>query len=256
MTGIGIISRKRTRARSASGGETHDLLARLDAEWLDTCLRHDALALEWAAAHPALDGCTNLDEVVRACADDNDAAMLAVLERTQRGCPVAGRCLLRALVPLLFGLASHDPRAALGEYLGACWPVAMGRRLERTTRVLAGLALDTRRAVVRDRAGLWVIAEDAEPDSEADELSGPVQAGPEQQPIDPSVDQVVAAARRLRLVPRASADVLISVYADGLSGRDAATRHGISPEMVRYRCSHAVHQLRRHRAELLDDITA
>lgn len=216
---------------------------RLDADWLDTCRRHDALALEWARACPALEGCTRLDDVVDACRRD-EVAMLAVLSRTQEGCPVAGRCLLQALVPHLAGLARHDPHRDLDDYLGACWPVAMSYRPEPGAHVLATLALNTRKAMVRERGALWLVPM-AVPDAA-------------QLPAEPEVrvGDVVAVSRRLRLVPPASADVLASVYGDGLSGREAAQRHGMSHDMVRYRCSSAVRVLRAHRHEILDNLPA
>lgn len=224
---------------------TRELLERLEREWRHTCLRHDAMAVEWGRRHPALEGCTRLDEVVAACRDDNDAAVLALLVQTQRGCPVAARTLLRALTPLFQGLARRDGRADLGDYLGACWPVLMSRSPDRCHGVLAGLALDTRRALVRERAGLWVVSPlDAE-------LPTPDDTSPE-----PDAGEVLASARRLRLLPDPSVEVMSSVYVDGLSGTDTAARHDISPEMVRYRCSSGVRRLRAQRARLLDDLTA
>jgi len=216
---------------------------RLDADWLDTCRRHDPLALEWARSCPALDGCTRLDDVVATCRRD-DVAMLAVLTRAQSGCPVAGRSLLRALLPHLAGLARRDPQRGLDDYLGACWPVAMGYHPEPGAHVLSTLALNTRKAMVRERGALWLVP-----------VPVPDAAAPTPEP-EVTVRDVMAVSRRLRLVPTASADVLTSVYGDGLSGREAAQRHGMSPDMVRYRCSSAVRVLRAHRHEILDNLPA
>ena len=215
--------------------------ARWDADWLDTCRRHDAIAVEWARDCPQLEGCTRLDDVVDACRRD-DLAMLSILTRAQAGCPVAGRCLLQAVLPHLTRLARRDPRRTLDDYLGACWPVAMSHHPRPGTHVLATLALNTRKAMVRERAGLWLV-----PD--VDMSTAPPDA-------EITVDDVVAASRQLRLVPAASADVLASVYGDGLTGREAAERHRISPEMVRYRCSSAVRKLREHRDDVLANLPA
>lgn len=244
-----------TRDASSSAA----LLERLEREWQHTRACHDAMAREWAHAIPALEGCTGLDEVVLACRDDNDAALLALVLRAQRGCPVAGRTVLRVLTPLLQGLARHDPRADLGDYLGACWPVLMQRSAERSHGVLAGLALDTRRMLVRERAGLWALPT-PEPDLVASSprvVASAMDAGP-QYPADADLDArgVLDAAGRLRLLPEPSREVMASVYLDGLSGADAARRHRTSADMVRYRCSSGVRMLRAHRGELLDDLLA
>lgn len=231
---------------NATAASTRELLARLECEWRHTRLRHDAMAVEWGLRHPALEGCTTLDEVVATCRDDNDAAVLALVVQAQRGCPVAGRTLLRALTPLFEGLARRDPRADLGDYLGACWPVLMARSTERCHGVLAGLALDTRRALVRERAGLWVVSPSGDHEPQA----------PVERAYEPDADQVLASARRLRLLPAPSMEVMSSVYLDGLSGADAAARHGISADMVRYRCSSGMRRLRAERSRLLADLTA
>lgn len=215
--------------------------SRWDADWLDTCRRHDDIAAEWAGQCPALDGCARLDDVIEACRRD-DLAMLAILTRAQAGCPTAGRCVLQAVLPLLIRLAGRDPGRRLDDYLGACWPVAMRLRPEPGSRVLMTLALNTRKALVREGGGLWLVT-DVEP---ADE---PVEA-----PV--TALDIVTVSRRLHLVPPASADVLMSVYGDGLTGKQAAERHGMSHDMVRYRCSSAVRTLRTHRHELLDNLPA
>lgn len=215
--------------------------SRWDADWLDTCRRHDGIALAWARECPSLEGCCRLDDVVDACRGDN-LAMLAILTRAQSGCPVAGRCLLQALLPSLSALACRDPRRTLDDYLGASWPVAMSLRPEPGAHVLATLALNTRKAMVREQAGVWQVPTADVPEPAVDV---PITAA-----------DVVSTSRRLRLVPGASADVLSSVYDEGLSGREAAERHHTSPEMVRYRCSSAVRALRKHRHELLANLPA
>ena len=213
---------------------------RWDADWLDTCRRHDHMAAEWARDCPALDGCTRLDDVVAACRSD-DVAVIAVLARAQSGCPVAGRCLLQALLPHLIGLARRDPHRTVDDYLGACWPVAMDYRPRPGARALATLALNTRKALGHEWTGLRLLPAD--------------RAAAETEP-EITVADVVSVSRRLRLVPSASADVLVSVYGDGLSGRQAAERHHMTADMVRYRCSSAVRTLRAHRHELLDNLSA
>ncbi|MDK9339407.1 hypothetical protein FAM23853_000629 [Propionibacterium freudenreichii] len=61
--------------------------------------------------------------------------------------------------------------------------------------------------------------------------------------------EVHLAARR-GLITAPSAEVLRSVYLYGLSGREAAGRHEMSEDMVRYRCSSSVKRLRRHMSDL------
>ncbi len=214
---------------------------RWDADWLDTCRRHDAIAGEWADECPALAGCERLDDVVEACRCD-DLAMLAVLVRAQGGDPIAGRCVLQAVLPLLARLSRRDRGHDLDDYLGACWPVAMRARPRPGSRVLATLALNTRKALLREHGRLWLLTD----------------IDPVDEPVEPPIttDDIVRVSRRLHLVPPESADVLISVYGEGLTGKQAAERHGMSHDMVRYRCSRAVRAIRAHRDELLDNLPA
>jgi DNA-directed RNA polymerase specialized sigma24 family protein len=67
-----------------------------------------------------------------------------------------------------------------------------------------------------------------------------------------TADSLIDAASRLGLIDGLTRQVLLSVYAEGLSGRLAADRHQTSPEMVRYRCSRAVRRLAQHSAALAD----
>ena len=213
--------------------------SRWDADWLDTCRRHDDIALDWSERCPALDGCTRLDDVIDACRRD-DLALVAVLARAQAGCPIAGRCVLQAVRPLLARLARRDPGHDLDDYLGACWPVAMRFHPEPGSRALVTLALNTRKSLVRERPDLWVLTD----------------VDPADHPVEPPVTtaDIVRISRRLHLVPSTSADVLVSVYGDGLTGKQAAAVHGMSHDMVRYRCSSAVRALRAHRLDLLENL--
>ena len=61
-----------------------------------------------------------------------------------------------------------------------------------------------------------------------------------------SASNLIEIAGRLGLIDSPTRDVLLSVYSDGLSGREAAARHQTSPEMIRFRCSKAVRRLAQH----------
>lgn len=216
------------------------LVRRLDADWLDTCHRHDGLARVWARRSANLRGCEQLDDVVQLCLEGSDAAMLDLLTLARTGCPVAGQCVLRVLLPGLRRLARRDPDCDLDEYLGACWPVAMEYDASHRVNVLGNLVLDTRKALHRERTRVLLRGLPDEPPDPPAEQGAPSARG------------VVELARASRLVPRESVAVLDSVYLQGMSGSEAARRHATTPEMIRYRCASAIKALRSHRDVLLD----
>lgn len=227
---------------TSSPGEAVALASGLDREWTQLGLRpgcwQGSLAL-WAQLCTPLTWCQSLDHVLAVCELD-DVAGCFLVGRAQGGDQLAGRVVLQALLPRLRTQARLDPAHCLGDYVATAWerimahPVATRRR-----ELLVNLALDCLKQLSRaDR-------------HRSRELPSPVLADLHvRQPAGRIAGDLIDTAVRQGWIPVASGEVLRSVYADGLSGREAAQRHGISEHMVRYRCSSAVRQLRGHRDEL------
>lgn len=227
--------------RSSAGGSVA-LASALDHDWTQLGLRpacwRGSLAL-WAQLCTPLTWCQSLDQVLAVCELD-DVAGCFLVGRAQGGDQLAGRVVLQALLPRLRTQARLDPAHCLGDYVATAWerimahPVATRRR-----ELLVNLALDCLKQLSRaDR-------------HRSREL--PLLAAADlhvKQPASPIAGDLIDTAVRQGWIPMASGQVLRSVYADGLSGREAAQRHHISEHMVRYRCSSAVRQLRGHRDEL------
>jgi hypothetical protein len=232
------------------------VLRRMDAEWaaLQDDGRAEVVCRSWAAALPVLAGCTRPADVLGRVAAAPDVVLGHLLAEVAAGERLAGRVVLQALLPKVVRMASVDPGAGVDEYVTAMWcQVASYPLARRPSAVAANLALDTLKAVRRERhpvvdvvtpPHLVVVAADRRP--------GRV-VGSQRPPSGPGVVEVLASARRHRLVDAATGELLHSVYADGLSGELAARRHGLSPGAVRTRCSRAVKVLAGHAALLAVD---
>ena len=229
------------------------VLSRMDADW--AALQEDARAADtcrrWSAREPVLSGCARPADVLARVAAAPDVVLGHLVAEVAAGDVLAGRVALQALLPKVVRMAAVDPAAEVDDYLTALWceiaTYPLGRR---PTSVAANLALDTLKAVHRERRSsvdvvtsphLVLLAADRRPARVVGEAAG--VAGP-------SVAHVLALARRHRLVDRTTAELLGSVYADGLSGASAARRHGLSPGALRSRCSRAVKVLAGHAALL------
>jgi len=209
-----------------------------EADWASLCERYAAPPLPaWAGAGVGEDAC-DLAEWSRRAAD-SDALVAGALRAAQAGERDAGRAVLHLLLPRLVGLACRDAHHELADYLAAAWLRLMDFPVERRPHaLLTNLALDTlkhlSRTYERQHRAVSVRLESPRPDTE------PLNA-----------DALITRAGRAGWLAPASVPVLRSVYCDGLTGREAASRHATSPEMVRYRCSTGVKALRAHRDELL-----
>lgn len=229
------------------------VLRRMDAEW--AALQEDETAAgdcrRWSRASAALHGCGSPDDVLGRVAAAPDAVLGHLLAEAADGDRLAGRVVLQALLPKVVRMASVDRVAEVDDYVAAmCCAVAAYPLARRPVSVAANLALDTLKAVRRERhAGVdvatppevVVLAADRRPASVVGWSSATSGA---------TVTQVLIRARHHRLVDAPTGDLLHTVYAEGLSGESAARRHGLTPAAVRLRCSRAVKVLARH-AELL-----
>jgi len=230
------------------------VLRRMDAEW--AALQEDepaALACRrWAEGTAALVGCGTPAEVLDRVAGAPDAVLARLLASAAEGDRLAARVVLQALLPKVVRMASVDPGAEVDDYVAAMWcSVATYPVARRPTSVAANLALDTLKAVHRQRHPAPDVVTSPEVVLQAADHPHAAVVGRAADRTGPSAADVLDRARQHRLVDPATTDLLRSVYADGLSGASAARRHGLSPGAVRQRCSRAVKVLAAH-AELLD----
>lgn len=228
----------------------------MDREW--AALQDDdevsAVCRGWAGRHAVLAGCVRPEEVRARVRDAPDAVLLALLEKVASGDVLAGRVVLQALLPKVVRMAALDPAARVDDYVTALWcEIAAYPVARRRTAVAANLALDTLKAVHRERRPardvvmpphLVVVA--------ADRRSEQLLGHTPREVARPSAEAVLRLAREHRLVDPVTRALLRSVYAEGLSGAAAGRRHGLSVGAVRSRCSRAVRTLARH-PELLAD---
>lgn len=247
----GTHPRRRGSAQARRGsGSIAATMGRLNTEW--EALARDPASRRtvagWAADCPALGDGDTLDDVLLAIVARPDEVLGRLLAADADGCPVAGRVVLQAMLPKLIVMARRDARSDFTDYLSQLWlrirtyPLA-----NRPERIAANLALDTLKAVKGEQG-------DA-PLAVGDELLEQLQRTIEDRWVggadELAARRVLHVARELGLVDDITHAVLVSVYADGLSGREAAARHRITHDLVRWRCSKGVRQLSAHRAELL-----
>lgn len=229
------------------------VLRRMDEEW--AALQEDSSATRacrrWSDATPALTGCKTPGDVLERVARDPDVVLGRLLAEVAAGDGLAARVVLQALLPKVVRMASVDPAAEVDDYVTSMWcQIAVYPLARRPTSVAANLALDTLKAVRRERTPvvdvatpphLVVLAADRRP--------GRV-VGTSSESAGLTVAHVLTQARQHRLVDRQTAELLLSVYDEGLSGASAALRHGLSPVAVRLRCSRALKVLAGHAALL------
>ncbi|MFT4296037.1 MAG: hypothetical protein QM582_11565 [Micropruina sp.] len=209
---------------------SHDpCLRSLNAEWS----RLQALPVPSDWPTPA----STLGAVLAGVPDDPDARLGALLRLQAGGDQLAGRVVLQSMLGMLVRMAARDARHGAGDYVAECWLQIVGYPLgNRPTRIVANLALDTRRAV---RAG-----DDPRP------LLGLAGLPERSTPTALDVPGLVRAATRLGLIDRDAGACLYAVYGMGLPSHEAADRLRISPALVRWRNARSIRRLAPHAATL------
>jgi hypothetical protein len=230
----------------------------LDQEWRELVRVHRGTVITWAGRHPSFAHCYSLDDILSAAKSHSDPVLAALLAEVSAGDRLAGRVVLQSLVGRMVRMAQRDPRSGIDDYLAALWHVINNYPLSRRpVRIAANLSMDTLRAVSRERSWpgrgavrLYPSTESLEKYLEPARLDGgPSDAAP---PIDLEAHRVLEASSQLHLIDSAEAALLSSVYADGLTGAQAARRFHTSAGTVRVRCSKALRRLAAHAVELAD----
>lgn len=228
----------------------------LDQEWCELVNRRSETVIRWAARHPVLAPCQSLTEVLTAARLNSDPVLAALLTEVSADDRLAGRVVLQALLGRMVRMAQRDPRSSVDDYLACLWCVIKRYPLERRPiRIAANLSMDTLNAVWRERIWLgkgeitlWPSGEALEELLQQAGLNGSsCDASP---PIDVEVHRVLEAGSLLRLIDDSDAALLRGVYADGLTGDQAARRFRASAGVVRVRCSKAVRRLAAHAVAL------
>ncbi|GAA2094248.1 hypothetical protein GCM10009841_04600 [Microlunatus panaciterrae] len=244
------------RGNAAERGDFQIVVA-LNTEWTALVAEQGDQLDDWKTRLAVFAHCSNLDAVLAVIRESPDPALAALISENHRGSELAGRVVLQTMLGKVVTMARRDRWAGVDDYVTQLWcrirtyPLA-----RRPRRIAANLALDTLKAVSRedparrDRACLMLLP----PDEVLDRVR---TAEMLRQCLDHNADlagitawRTIAAGRRLGLINPRTRDVLLSVYAEGLSGREAAARHGMSPDMVRFVCSKAVRRLAAHADEL------
>lgn len=214
-------------------------LHRSNADWSALVARTDLS--DWTGG-PGPTRYTRLDQILVAIRRDPDPVLRWLLHRARAGCPLARRTVWQTMLPKLVRMARVDPHNRLGDYAAALW-LQLDRVNPYRHNLAANLALDTLKAVKADRGAREIAARPADP-ADLGQLPGPHSD-------ELSARRVLRTARELGLIDDITARVLTSVYADGLTGKQAAARHATSPTAIRYRCSRGVRHLARHADRLL-----
>lgn len=242
------------------------LVDALNAEWADweragwPADRWRTWLAGWAIQEPVLAGCGRLADVLETIRCRPDPVLGALIrlhqdrpapaagetthESTAPGAGIAdgelaGRIVLQSMLGKLVLMSRRDPRHDVEDYIAAFWTRLCRYPLHRRpVRIAANLALDTLKDMTRDRDRVQLVPCGDAASSWAD---GADETGPTM-----SASRVLHAACDLGVIDDETRHLLSSVYADGLSGRQAAEAFGLAPTTVRYRCSTAVRRLARH----------
>ena len=229
----------------ATGG----IVGELNREWLhlvsDGGQHYRGDATSWHEHAPALRGCRSLADVLQLVRDDPDMPLVALLALARDGDELAGRVVLQSLIGRLVGMARRDVRASVDDYLAALWCVICTYPVERRPRhIAANLALDTLKTVHREHR--WLVRGEVTtwpPGAALDELVDTAWRA-EAATAFPGLVELLDEAQRSEAIDDAAREVLTSVYLEGLSCRQAALRHQMSPGSIRSRCHRAVARLR------------
>lgn len=223
-------------------------LTGLNQEWVQLGEAEDPQGRGWGSRWPCLADHESVATLVTDGRARDDTVLGALLHECCSGDDLAGRVVLQALLPGMVRMAGRDRLADLSDYVAQLWCRIRTYPLERRPqRIANNLELDALKAICHTRG-----ADDSvlpvEPDG-IERLLGRARRDDDQ----PDAPSVIGAALAHGLVDGHTADVLRSVYADGLSGREAADRHRCSVDLIRWRCSKALRTLAQH-AVLLAEV--
>jgi DNA-directed RNA polymerase specialized sigma24 family protein len=237
------------RRRVSQKGQDLRIVDQLNREWAELLPVTLGEVAAWAAASAQFGACRSLDDVLAAIRICPDSALGELINLGAAGDDLTYRTVLQSMLGKVVRLALADPNSSVGDYVTSMWLHIKTYPLQaRPRRIAANLALDTLKTVkgeARRHAGRQVAMP---PEAIADLAEGSRGAGEAaDEGPDWSAAVVIGRAQRLSLIDDLTRNVLMTVYAEGLPGKQAAERHQTTPEMVRYRCSRAVRKMTEHR---------
>jgi DNA-directed RNA polymerase specialized sigma24 family protein len=228
---------------------TTGIVGALNREWRylvgDAGRGYAARVASWSERHPELQSCHSLADVLCHIRDESDNALAALIAVMRSGDDLAGRVILQSQIGRLVGMAQRDVCTGVDDYVAALWCEIRTYPLERRPRrIAANLALDTLKAVRRERR--WLVRGEVTTWPPGDLLAGLVESTrrAEAVPDLPGVIELLEAAERCDVIDGAARGLLVSVYVHGLSSRQAAQVYQTSPGSIRIRCNRAVERLR------------
>lgn len=244
-------------AGAATRRSVHRVVDALNRDWAEIAAGHDDHSLAFAVPSPVLEACGGLREVERRASQGQDLVLHALLAQAGEGDPLAARTVLQAMLGRVVRLAGRDRWGSVDEYVAALWCVIARYPLAaRPVRIAANLALDTMKAVHQEAR--WWPRGAAEASLPGEDLDGLLDRWHQRASLDHQVAAQLAAAEvieaggQLQLLDDAARALLRLVYVEGLSGAQAAARHGSTPGSVRVRCSRAVRTLSEHAVALAE----
>lgn len=242
--------------------------AMMDVEWNQLCAQMAAQLVpqDWVdhlPIHALPAGLMEVDAICDLVWHRDDKVAAGLVRLSQGGDKLAGRVFIQAMLPKLWTISRRDINHGLSDYISVAWLRLMSFPVEtRPNAVLVNISLDCLKVLSRQKAVSKpevVSALLSQPNGDA--LIDGTATGVALWRNDNSsvaseqyVRDILALADRDKLLSPTCVDVLRSVYCDGLSGREAAARHQISHDMVRYYCSSAVKVLRARRWQLIDEL--
>ncbi len=233
----------------AAARHRYQIVDELNADWQR--LVASTGVPEFAGRHPVL-RCADLDAVLGAIRSEPDAVLGALLLEATAGSTLAGRVVVQAMLGKLVRMAQAQPGIGVDDFVAALWCRIRGYPLDRRPRrIAANLALDTLKDVLVDARRARLETSMPWPPGEHLDHLMPARVVSDGS-ADVSAPAVLHAAARLGLIDPPTRAVLQSVYVDGLTSGRAGARHGITADLVRYRCSRAVRRMTAHAEELLD----
>lgn len=243
-------------AGSSRRGRFH-IVDSLNAEW--TLLAPDSRGSvrRWAERHQALTPCRCLGDVLLAIRREPDAALSALLTEVLTNDQLAARVVLQSMLGKLVRMAQLDEEHEVGDYISVFWCVLKAYPLAaRPRRIAANLALDTLKEVHRGRRssrchGVLPWPPGAQLDEAYEQARHRDSLDHQCELAEMTARDLLDSAGRLGALSLESRQLLSSVYLEGISGREAASRHQMTPGSVRVRCSRAVGELRRRIPQLL-----
>lgn len=228
----------------------------LNLEWVELSQDPEPATAGWAGRHPVFANCAGLSHILEVVRAEPDGGLAALLAEAATGDELAARVVLQSMIGRLVQMARRDAQAGVDDYVSAMWcEIRTYPLARRPVRIAANLALDTLKAVRREHR--WVLRGEVTtwpPGELLDEIfhsAGAVCSGAGRTD-DLDAQLVLAAGRLLKVIDAPAQDLLASVYVDGLSGVEAARRHGSTASSVRVRCSRAVGRLARAAPDLLE----